>query len=80
MKIRVVEVYNGGDREVDVNTTTLDWPELTVKAVKQYLINQFEVEEEEGANINEMFAFQKKGPVIVANATDDFQVFMFTPC
>lgn len=80
MKIRVVEVYNGGDRDVDVKTTTLDWPALTVKAVKEHLTEVFEVEEEEGATIDGILTFQKKGPVIVANATDEFQVFVFTPC
>lgn len=81
MKIRMVELYNQGDRETDLRTKVLELPEFSLEAIKRHLIDMFEVEEEEGADINEMFSFQKKGQVIAAIALDcgEFQVFTFIP-
>jgi len=77
MEVRIVEVSNGGDREVEASTEVIDLPALTPKAIKQYLSNRFEVDEEEGANINEMFVVLKKGPVVIAVSLEDFLFLTF---
>lgn len=80
MKVRAIRLDGDADSwrdGVDLSSKIIELPALSVKAVKAYLTDEMEVEEEEGACLDEMFVFTKKGPVVTAVSQEDFLVFTF---
>lgn len=75
--VRVVQV-SGDGRESELTTKTITLPALDLKHVRRHLCDQFEIDEEEGADVNEMFTFLRKKGTIAAVFNEDFGVVVFT--